>query len=116
MRNKETGRRIGIEEFFNPFDRLRVKMICRFIKEKQVGPRDDGFAERHAPLFPSGKRADIPLLFGDIELVHGGFDPVFQVPAVPVLDLALESMMPLRIVGERFIFPQEVNDVVGARR
>ena len=103
---------IAGKKFFHPLNRLCVEMICRLVGDKEIGTGDDRSAKCNAPFLSAGERRNVAEFLGHIERMHRGLDPVFQVPAVPVMDMLFQEVPFRRRVRQRFVLSQCINDIM----
>ena len=114
VRDKKARPGVVRQEFFSPLDRLCVKMVGRFIEDEEIGTRDDRLAQRHTPLLPAGEGRNITILRGHIEGMHRRFNPVVQVPPVPVANERFKLMTTLRCERKRLVLAKDIHDIVCA--
>jgi hypothetical protein len=79
------------EQLFQPFDRVEIQMIGRFVEQQDVRGRHEGLGERHTLAGAARERADAG---GGVEMqpVEGFLDPLLPVPGIERLDLGLERV------------------------
>ncbi len=97
--------RAGIagEKFLHPLNRLCVEMIRRLVEDKEIRTRDDRPADRHAPLLSAGKRCHVAEFPGHVQRMHCSLNSVFQVPAIPVMDMLFQKVPSRRRVRQGFV-------------
>jgi hypothetical protein len=105
---------VAFQEPAEPFDRLGVEMVGRFVENEQVGLRDDGAAEGDAAFFTAGEVRYRRLGGRARELGDGGRDAAIEGPAVENVDPLLQLVMSPGVAGERFKFGNEIEHVARA--
>ena len=105
----------GEEELFEPANRFGVEVVGGFVEEKKIRLGREGTAERHAALFPTGKRGDRIVQSRSMKSRDERLDPSVEIPAIGVVDQVEE-------IGEfalgslaRFILAHRGHQIGGAR-
>ena len=78
----------GLEEAFQPGDRLDVEVVGRFVQQQDVGIAHQRLCQQHSALHAAGQRGEVGL-FGQLQPLQHLLHAAVQVPAVARLDLRL---------------------------
>ena len=65
MGDHQQGAGRSRQVFLQPFDRLDIDMVGRFIKDQQVGPVDQGPGQGHAFALPAAEGSDASVEVAD---------------------------------------------------
>ncbi len=78
----------GLEEAFQPVDRLNVQVVGGFVQQQDVGSAHQRLRQQHAPLHAAGQRREIGVP-GQLQPFQHLLHAAVQVPAVARLDAGL---------------------------
>ena len=94
-----TVRRIGLEIFLEPRDRLGVEMVGRLVEQQHVGRRQQQAAQRHAALLAARELVDDGVPRRQAQRVGGDLELALQLPAADRVDGVLQ----LRLLLEQLV-------------
>ncbi len=89
-------------------------MVRRFVENQKIRAGNNRAAHRHAPFFAAGKRFDIAVGGGTIQMAHRDFDALVERPAFEHLNAMIQKFVALGIVRQRFKFGDQTQNVLRA--
>ena len=99
VRHGDHGRRIFLEEMFQPGDRLGVEMVGGLIEQQHVGLREQQPAESDPAPLAAGQLADDGVPGRQAQRIRGNLELALELPAVDRVDPILELRLFLERLG-----------------
>ena len=90
MRHEQQRARPVDQKVLDPGDAVDVQMVGRFVQQQQIGLRDQGLPQQHAPLEATGQRSEHRIA-RQLQLGQDGFDARVQRPAVHRFECCLHT-------------------------
>ena len=90
MGDHQHGPCIFLEVVFQPFDRFRVEVVGRLVKQQDVGLLDQQAGEGDATLLAARQVANLPVSRRTTQRLHCDLELVIEGPAIDCVDLFLQ--------------------------
>ena len=90
VRDGEHGALVVVQELLKPQHAFGIEMVCRLVKQQQVGRFEQKAAQRHAAALAAREHVDRHVGVGALQRVHRLGQLAVQIPAVFGVDLVLQ--------------------------